>query len=511
MSDDEDQDLLELLRQHLGLNGANTNAPPDTGVLRDARFIYDNSVDVAIDMLGTRNAARVIYEQMQKRDYSTKTWSEHELYVRIKGRSMDEWPVMTPATKAQDLPLGPGSAEVDASIDDVTENLTDPSSIEGTAIGQTTIHGSTVNTSSSGISIDVEAPRAPYTEISSNVSLSVEPRSAETAVLEPECSGPRGVSLDESVVNFIFTMNLLDFSFWADATLAGTQDRASLRSTNGGQASREELQFAVTYNNKTYTGHWSLVAALHRALDDGVPITTPDFWRSSETCTDRLLQAVFHSSTAHPLPLLTERIDILRSAAKVLDEEYDGSVLNLIAEAKQSAAWLVNILASKFDCFRDEARFEGKTVRFQKRAQIFVADLWACFEGQSYGTFTDIDTALTTFPGYRIPQILHTLGCIQYSPPLEGKIRKGVEIQSGSTLEIEIRGCSIWGVEMIRKEILRQHSEAKINAILMDFFLYDWMKEIEREGEHGVSEVNGEGGRLAMDILPHHHTRSIWY
>ena len=68
MSDDEDQDLLELLRQHLGLNGTNTSAPPDTGVLRDAQFIYDNSVDVAVDMRSTKVAAQSVLEEMEKRD-----------------------------------------------------------------------------------------------------------------------------------------------------------------------------------------------------------------------------------------------------------------------------------------------------------------------------------------------------------------------------------------------------------------------------------------------------------
>ena len=35
-----------------------------------------------------------------------------------------------------------------------------------------------------------------------------------------------------------------------------------------------------------------------------------------------------------------------------------------------------------------------------KRAEILVADLWACFEGQGLGAFTDIDT-ITMFADYR--------------------------------------------------------------------------------------------------------------
>lgn len=54
---------------------------------------------------------------------------------------------------------------------------------------------------------------------------------------------------DESTVNFIFTMDLLNFSFWSERD--------------------EEERFAVEYRGKKWTGYWSLVACLQRALDEG--------------------------------------------------------------------------------------------------------------------------------------------------------------------------------------------------------------------------------------------------
>jgi hypothetical protein len=57
-------------------------------------------------------------------------------------------------------------------------------------------------------------------------------------------------------------------------------------------------------------------------------------------------------------------------------------------------------------------------------------------------------------------------------------------------------GCSIWCVELIRREIVRQNPGAKVNAILIDFFLYDTMKEREL---------------ARQEDIPHHRTRSIWY
>jgi hypothetical protein len=49
---------------------------------------------------------------------------------------------------------------------------------------------------------------------------------------------------------------------------------------------------------------------------------------------------------------------------------------------------------------------------------------------------------------------------------------------------------------LIKREILKAHPDAKVNAILIDFFLYDTAKEMEAEGKESI---------------PHHRTRCIWY
>ncbi|KAL8657568.1 MAG: hypothetical protein Q9226_001778 [Calogaya cf. arnoldii] len=281
---------------------------------------------------------------------------------------------------------------------------------------------------------------------------------------------------DEATVNFIFLMDLLNFCFWSDS-------------------SDPRQRFAVGYQGQRWTGYWSLVAAIHRALEEDIPITTPSFWTNGTECTDDLLRHVFRSATPELIPLLDERMACIREAGRILAEEFNGSVTYLIEQAKQSATALVNLLVINFPCFKDIATFENRPINFYKRAQIFVADLWACFEAQNYGYFHDID-AITMFADYRIPQMLHSLGCLRYSPPLESRIRNLKELESGGSWEVQLRGCSIWCVELIRKEILRHHPKAEINAILIDFFLYDTMKEREIE---------------AVETIPHHRTRSIWY
>lgn len=59
---------------------------------------------------------------------------------------------------------------------------------------------------------------------------------------------------NEETLNFIFTMDLLNFSFWSELT--------------------EDKRFCVLYHGKRWTGYWSLVALLQRALDEGTWILT---------------------------------------------------------------------------------------------------------------------------------------------------------------------------------------------------------------------------------------------
>ncbi|KAH6891256.1 UPF0553 protein c [Thelonectria olida] len=281
---------------------------------------------------------------------------------------------------------------------------------------------------------------------------------------------------DESTVAFIFTMDLLNFSFWSELP--------------------DDERFAIEYRGQTWTGYWSLVAALQRALDEGIPITDPLYWLDEKKCNLESLRHVFRSCTEEEMPLLQERLECLREAGRVLDELYDCSIITLIDSADASAARLVNLLAQDFDCFRDEHPFEdGKIIRLLKRAQILVADLWACFNGESFGEFYDIDK-ITMFADYRIPQILVSLGALYCCPGIAAAMKDKKMIESGSSWEIQLRSCSIWCVELIRREIKRKHPDAHVNAILIDFFLYDHVKELEAAGK---------------EPIPHHRTRSIWY
>ena len=63
-------------------------------------------------------------------------------------------------------------------------------------------------------------------------------------------------------------------------------------------------------------------------------------------------------------------------------------------------------------------------VALYKRAQILVADIWACFKGQGLGRFHDVDV-LTMFADYRVPQALVYFDVLAYSDELMGRLKRG--------------------------------------------------------------------------------------
>ena len=183
-------------------------------------------------------------------------------------------------------------------------------------------------------------------------------------------------------------------------------------------------------------------------------------------------------------------------------EKYQNSFVNMLKYCNKSAGVLLNLVVTQFSCFCDEVTFQNRKMGFYKRAQILIADIWACFEGKEFGEFVDVDS-LTMFPDYLVPRGLQFLDVIEYSKELQNTIKHDQLLPYGSTLEVEIRGCSIWAVELICKELRKMQKEnirekediVVINAILVDFFLWDYTKSHEDE----------------LEGFPMHKTRSIFY
>jgi hypothetical protein len=78
---------------------------------------------------------------------------------------------------------------------------------------------------------------------------------------------------------------------------------------------------------------------------------------------------------------------LINNIGKGLLEKYDGSVSNLIKKANNSCNELIKLILEIFLGFNDYSIYNGKQIFFLKRAQIFCADLYGSFGGESLGKF----------------------------------------------------------------------------------------------------------------------------
>ncbi|ORX64492.1 hypothetical protein DL89DRAFT_272310 [Linderina pennispora] len=223
---------------------------------------------------------------------------------------------------------------------------------------------------------------------------------------------------DSAAIEWIFVVDSLNFSFWTDKPQAN--------------------QYTVSLDGQAYR-------AVNRAMREGIPITDAAYCAG---ITREQVSYIFRTDdteTQEPIPMLDERVSVLNEVGRVLLEKYQGKFSNVLRQAQGSAQRLVEMVVRDFTCFRDEHMYMDRIVCIYKRAQILVADLWACFEGKGQCQFADIDN-ITMFADYRVPQALYHFGALSYSERLFNYL-------DGHPWEVEIRGNSIWAVELIRRQI----------------------------------------------------------
>nr|GAT53035.1 predicted protein [Mycena chlorophos] len=328
----------------------------------------------------------------------------------------------------------------------------------------------------------------------------------------------------KTCLDWIFLISALNFSFWSERE--GTDERYGVRWFENWDEARREGGEGKT---RVWTGYWSLVAALDRAMQDAIPITDPRFYSSETLCPDMLIERVFRprEGCVESVPLLSQRIAIMREVGFILCHGFGGSYQNFLNEFQRehngqgTALQLVQKVVDTFPSFRDEVFCEGRRVCIWKRAQILVAETWAAFYPADSTTPHPLFPSgpnihqLTMFADYRVPQILHHLRILTYPPSLVAKLRAGTMLEPGSAEELSLRAASIVAVERVRNEmqVLAAIESAghgvtagsdEVSSVLIDFYLWDLAKRVER-GEERIEGIE------TAEMVPTHRTRSIWY
>ena len=265
----------------------------------------------------------------------------------------------------------------------------------------------------------------------------------------------------ERTVIYLLVLDALNFCFWGHP------------------------RWEIIYENEKLSGYLALAAALKRAVAEKIPILNANYLA---TISDEALSQVLRGEGR--LHLWEKRLEILRETGIALLKNYQGQAHYLVEAAQRSAIRLVELLVADFPSFRDEALYKGHRVLFHKRAQIFVADLYAAFQGKRWGEFFDIDQ-LTAFADYKLPQVLRHLGILQYSTSLAERVDCQELIAPGSVEEVEIRAHTLLAVELIRRELATQNYH-------MQSYEIDWL-------------LWNLGQEDTYRAKPYHRTVTIYY
>lgn len=110
------------------------------------------------------------------------------------------------------------------------------------------------------------------------------------------------------ILNWIFIVSALNFSFWSDLPSNKRYGIRYKQAVDGKKKSEAVVEVI-------HTGYWSLIAALHRAKDNGINITEPRFYLDCEV---EVLQSIFKSDQEEEIPLLDERLKVLREVGGIL-------------------------------------------------------------------------------------------------------------------------------------------------------------------------------------------------
>jgi hypothetical protein len=264
--------------------------------------------------------------------------------------------------------------------------------------------------------------------------------------------------------NYLLLLEALNFSFWD-----------------------EEPRWRVAYRGARHDGYWALTAALHRAVsEDRTPLWDARWMAELEpTGLERLLHG-----EGRPPPLMAERLAHVREAGAVLLRRWDGEFANLVEACRGDAVRLAIAFAAEFTSFRDEARWQGRVVRFLKRAQIGAADLSRLLPNDPLGRLSGLEQ-LTAFADYKVPQVMRREGMLVPASDLARRIDAREELPAGSPEELAIRACTIWGCEWLARAFSAERGRPT-PAMDVDYLL--WCTGQDKRG-----------------LPPYHRTRTIYY
>jgi hypothetical protein len=209
-------------------------------------------------------------------------------------------------------------------------------------------------------------------------------------------------------------------------------------------------KFEVDYAGRRWSDSEAEFACLKRALDDGIPILDGRYF--AKIARDEL-NRIFTGNIE--MPMLDEKLAVLRDVGRVLSEKYDGRFVNFVRSCSpklfDNGNGYIERMAKEFPRFNDVSRYDGHEIKFYKLAQL---GIWMAFRQVGNGAFRLEDPEkMTAFADYIVPAALRVMGMTSYSAPLEHAINTYQLIPRDSAQEIEIRAHCLYATALLTDEV----------------------------------------------------------
>jgi hypothetical protein len=210
-------------------------------------------------------------------------------------------------------------------------------------------------------------------------------------------------------------------------------------------------KFQVDYAGRRWSDSEAEFACIKRALDNGVPFLDGHYLAK---ITRPELNKVFEGNIE--MPMLEEKLAVLRQVGKVLAEKYDGKFHKFIRACSprlyDNGNGLVDRLVSEFPRFNDVSVLDGHEIKFYKLPQLGIWMLYATLHKRGKFHLED-PQKMTAFADYIVPVGLRVMGITGYAKPLEQAINTYQLIPRDSRWEIEIRAHCLYATALLTDAI----------------------------------------------------------
>ena len=238
----------------------------------------------------------------------------------------------------------------------------------------------------------------------------------------------------KDIVNFLLIYDAINFSFWGNP------------------------KWTIHVNGKNLDGAIALLHCMFHLLNDRDSV---EVFEQLENMTLEEFKKILKGNI--DIPLLEERYKIVTEIAKIVNKKMNGNFYEYI-HSMVTDREIFNTILNNFNCFDDTRSYKGTKIYFYKLAQLLTSDILHVIKIKEQ-KIVDYSNLLGC-ADYKIPQVMQSLGILEYNDELSLLLDTKTEIEENSAYEVEIRASMIVVINYIWNKTDKSIDRIDINDFI---------------------------------------------